>query len=207
MHNGDILRPSMFELFCGPMKSGKSEALLARIQHLAIREKEMLIGFKPMADTRDPKISSRVYRFEQECTFIPTEAPGKIFDYVDAKHRAVVIDEISFFSTEVSDVVHELTFRGINVIAAGLDKDFAGRTFGGRDGVMSRLLAQADLVTKLVAVCEIPGCTIPATRTQRLIDGLPAHYGSPLVLIGDQEYQARCIRHHDVPGRPLKDLY
>jgi thymidine kinase len=77
---------------------------------------------------------------------------------------------------------------------AGLDMDFRGEPFG----AMPALMAQAELVDKLHAICMV--CGEAATRTQRLINGRPAHYHDPVVVVGASEmYEARCRHHHDVP--------
>lgn len=87
--------------------------------------------------------------------------------------------------------------RGVRVVLAGLDTDFRGEPFG----FVPLLLAAADEVTKLQAICVV--CGEPASRTQRLVDGRPALYTDPIVLIGAGEtYEARCRRCHEVPGRP-----
>lgn len=90
------------------------------------------------------------------------------------------------------------------VIVAGLELDFRGRVFG----AMGQLMAQADRVEKLTAVCAVCGST-KANRTQRLINGKPASYNDPVVLVGAAEaYEARCRRHHEVPGRDkFSDLF
>jgi thymidine kinase len=89
---------------------------------------------------------------------------------------------------------------GKQVLVTGLDRDFRGIPFG----PMPRLMALADQVTKLTAICMV--CGEPATRTQRLIDGAPAPADSPLIVIGgmgDETYEARCRLHHEVPGAPV----
>jgi thymidine kinase len=90
-----------------------------------------------------------------------------------------------------------LAERGVRVIVAGLDMDFRGEPFG----PMPQLLAEAEQVEKLQAICVV--CGAPASRTQRLIDGRPASYDDPIILVGGSEsYEARCRLHHEVPGRP-----
>ncbi|MDP4082963.1 MAG: thymidine kinase, partial [Bacillota bacterium] len=90
-----------------------------------------------------------------------------------------------------------LADQGYRVIAAGLDLDFRGEPFG----VVPDLMALAETVTKLQAVCSV--CGSPASRTQRLINGKPASYDDPVILVGASEaYEARCRHHHEVPGNP-----
>lgn len=108
----------------------------------------------------------------------------------------VAIDEAQFLDQEIVDVVQKLADQGHRVVAAGLDQDFRGEPFG----PMPQLLAVAELVTKLHAVCS--ACGSPASRTQRLIDGQPAHYNDPVIQVGAAEsYEPRCRHHHQVPGK------
>jgi len=88
----------------------------------------------------------------------------------------------------------ELADRGVRVIIAGLDTDFRGEPFG----PIPVLMAKADVVDKLHAICMV--CGDPACRTQRLVDGKPARYDDPVVIVGASElYEARCRAHHEVP--------
>ncbi|MCK9289916.1 MAG: thymidine kinase, partial [Acholeplasmataceae bacterium] len=110
---------------------------------------------------------------------------------------AVVIDEAQFFDQEIVKVVEYLADQGIRVIIGGLDRNFRGEPFG----AMPELLALAEYVTKLTAICVISGK--PATRTQRLINGKPASYHDPLVVIGGEEsYEPRARTCHEVPNKP-----
>jgi thymidine kinase len=106
----------------------------------------------------------------------------------------VGIDEAQFFDADLIDVIRNLVDRGIRVIVGGLDMDFRGEAFG----PMPLLMAQAESVDKLQAICMI--CGEPASRTQRLVNGKPAHYNDPVVIVGASEmYEARCRTHHIVP--------
>jgi thymidine kinase len=113
----------------------------------------------------------------------------------------IAIDEVEFFGDEVAAVADRLATDGYEVIVSGLDTDFAGRPFG----ALPNLLALADSVTKLTAVCVFPGCGEAATRTQRLVDNEPAAIDDPLIVVGGTEaarapdrYEARCRTHHRV---------
>jgi thymidine kinase len=113
----------------------------------------------------------------------------------------VAIDEIEFFGLEVAEVANRLATGGYDVVVSGLDTDFAGRPFG----ALPTLLALADTVAKLTAVCTFPGCGEEATRTQRLVNNEPAAIDDPLIVIGGTEsvrepdrYEARCRTHHRV---------
>src|SRR5690606_19055373 len=99
-----------------------------------------------------------------------------------------------FFDEGIVDLVNQLAEKGIRVIVAGLELDFRGEPFGS----LPRLLALADKVGKLPAICMI--CGEPASRSERLVDGRPAKYNDPVVIVGAAEmYEARCRKHHEVP--------
>jgi thymidine kinase len=108
----------------------------------------------------------------------------------------VAIDEVQFFGWEVTELCQKLADRGVRVIAAGLDMDFRSEPFG----PMPVLMAQAETVEKLQAICVV--CGNPASRTQRLINGQPAAYDDPVILVGGSEsYEARCRKCHQVPRK------
>ncbi|WP_268921734.1 thymidine kinase [Metabacillus schmidteae] len=109
------------------------------------------------------------------------------------------IDEVQFFDDNIADVLTLLANQGYRVIAAGLDQDFRGEPFS----IVPKLMSLAESVTKLQAVCSV--CGSPASRTQRLINGQPASYDDPIILVGASEsYEPRCRHHHEVPGAPVK---
>lgn len=191
-----LITPGHLEVFCGPMKSGKSEAVIYRLTRLMIVSDSAMLIVKPNTDTRDPHLRSRAYNVQYVCRFASHSDPMEILDMIKPQHQVLIIDEAQFFSSGLVSVVREAIERGMHVLISGLDLDFRGESFG----PLPELLALADEVHKLTAVCEV--CKGIATRTQRLINGSPAPYDSPLVLVGDAEsYQARCLSHHDVPGR------
>jgi thymidine kinase len=108
----------------------------------------------------------------------------------------VAVDEAQFFDWSIADVCGQLADRGLRVIAAGLDMDFRGEPFG----PIPLLLAQAELVDKLQAICVV--CGAPASRTQRLINGQPAYYEDQVIMVGASEvYEARCRSCHRVPRK------
>ena len=118
---------------------------------------------------------------------------------IDPDTTVVAIDEIQFFDMSVADLCRSLADRGVRVIAAGLDQDFRGEPFG----PVPLLMAQAEVVEKLQAICMV--CGAPASRTQRLINGEPAAYDDPVILVGASEvYEARCRRCHQVPRKNSK---
>ena len=127
---------------------------------------------------------------------IPVNDSAELLQRVDPAADVVAIDETQFFDAGIIEVCSQLAAQGKRVICAGLDTDFRGKPFG----PMPELLAVAERVDKLHAICMI--CGAPACRSQRLIDGQPADYDDPIVLIGASEsYEARCRKHHQVPRR------
>jgi len=126
---------------------------------------------------------------------IVTEA-REILDLVESDTAVVAIDEVQFFDWTIAEVCNALAENGKRVIVTGLDMDFRGEPFG----PMPLLMAEAERVDKLSAICVV--CGAPASRTQRLIDGQPASYDDPVIMVGASEvYQARCRRCHEVKQR------
>jgi thymidine kinase len=125
---------------------------------------------------------------------VPIGKAREILGQLEPDTTVVAVDEAQFFDWELSHVCNELAERGLRVILAGLDMDFRGEPFG----PMPLLLAEAEEVTKLQAICVV--CGAPASRTQRLINSQPAAYDDPLILVGGSEsYEARCRKCHEVP--------
>lgn len=117
--------------------------------------------------------------------------------YVNDDTDVIAIDEIQFLDEEAVSICEHLADSGIRVIVSGLDRNFRGEPFG----FMPKLLALAEDVTKLSAICVV--CHTPATRTQRIVNGKPANYNDPIILVGAKDsYEARCRHCHEVPGRP-----
>lgn len=183
------------EVITGSMFSGKTDELIRRLRRARIARQAVQV-FKPVIDNRFAleKVTSHAGT-EFEAT--PVAESRQILARLQPETTVVAVDEAQFFDLAVPDVCQELAARRIRVIVAGLDQDFRGEPFG----PMPRLLALAEDVLKLHAICVV--CGAPASRTQRLIDGRPAHYDDPVVLVGASEmYEARCREHHQVPGRP-----
>lgn len=187
------------EVICGSMFSGKSEELIRRVRRAQIARQRVQV-FKPALDDRygaQQVASHDGARVEA----VPIAGSAQILDDLQDGVTVVAIDEAQFLDDALSQVAQALADRGIRVIAAGLDMDFRGEPFG----PMPRLLALAELVDKLQAICMV--CGAPANRTQRLVNGQPAHYTDPVILVGAREaYEARCREHHAVPGRPPSPL-
>lgn len=174
------------EVICGPMFSGKSEELIRRLRRAKIAQ-QAVITFKPQIDNRyglEYVVSHNGSKVDAK----PLENVFDIIEIVNANDATVIgIDEAQFFAPELISVVCKLIHDKKRVIVAGLDLDFRGAPFG----CMPALLAIADKVTKLHAICT--ECGHDAHFSQRLVNGSPAKYDDPIVMIGAQEaYQARC---------------
>ncbi|MGV3463821.1 MAG: thymidine kinase [Heyndrickxia sp.] len=181
------------EVICGSMFSGKSEELIRRIRRAQFAKQEILV-FKPKIDNRYSD-ESVVSHNGTSVIAHPIEMAKDIYNFIHDKVDVIAIDEAQFFDQEIIEVVQALANKGYRVILAGLDQDFRGEPFG----PMPQLLSIAEQVTKLQAVCTI--CGSPASRTQRLINGNPACYEDPVILVGASEaYEARCRHHHEVPS-------
>lgn len=180
------------ELICGSMFSGKTEELIRRVRRAIIARQHVQV-FKPRLDTRYG-ISDITSHDGQTVHAQTVDNCHKIQRLLEPQTTVVAIDEIQFFEPDVVQLVEGLANRGLRVLAAGLDLDFRGEPFG----PMPQLLCHAEYVTKLHAICVV--CGEPATRSQRLVNGAPAHYNEPVVQIGAEEsYEARCRDHHVVP--------
>jgi thymidine kinase len=185
------------EVVCGPMFAGKTEELIRRIKRLEYAKQNVLV-FKPVIDTRYATGEIVSHNLSKKPS-ININKSLEIYDYVKEDTDAVVIDEVQFFDQEIILVAENLADRGIRVIVGGLDSNFRGEPFG----PMPELLARAEFVTKLTAICVKSG--LPATRTQRIINGKPAHYDDPTILVGANEsYEPRSRHFHEVPGKPQK---
>jgi thymidine kinase len=180
------------EIVCGSMFSGKTEELIRRVRRAKIAKQNVQV-FKPALDTR--------YTTEAVTSHnglgvdaVPVQSAAEIEKLILPETSVVAIDEVQFFGWEVTELCQKLADRGVRVIAAGLDTDFRGEPFG----PMPVLMAQAETVEKLQAICVV--CGNPASRTQRLINGQPAAYDDPVILVGGSEsYEARCRKCHQVP--------
>ena len=181
-----------FELITGPMSCGKTEELIRRIKRLVIAKKKVKI-ISPAIDTRSKKniIESRNGMFLE--TYKVKDA-ASILDIIEETDDVVAIDEMQFFDEYILEVIKILISKGKRIIGCGLDLDFKGEPFGS----MPQLLAYADKVDKLTAICMKCGSEY-AVRTQRLINGKPADKNSPLIMIGaDETYEARCLNCWEV---------
>ncbi|MGV4322516.1 thymidine kinase [Bacillus mojavensis] len=182
------------ELICGSMFSGKSEELIRRVKRATYAKQEVRV-FKPVIDNRYSE-DAVVSHNGTSMTSYAISSAADIWDHISERTDVIAVDEVQFFDRAIIDVLSALADKGYRVIAAGLDMDFRGEPFG----VVPDIMAIAESVTKLQAVCSV--CGSPASRTQRLIDGKPASYDDPVILVGASEsYEARCRHHHEVPGK------
>lgn len=183
------------EVICGPMFAGKTEELLRRVKRLEYARKNIVV-FKPIIDNRYSE-NEVVSHNNNRTKSVNISQARQIFTHIDANTDVVAIDEIQFLDEEAVPICEHLAEQGIRVIVSGLDRDFRGEPFS----FMPKLLAISEYVTKLTAICV--KCGIPATRTQRIVNGKPARYDDPIVLIGAEEsYEARCRSCHKVYRKP-----
>jgi len=180
------------EVICGSMFSGKTEEMIRRLRRAKIARQKVQV-FKPIIDTRYSieKVTSHAgIDFEA----LPVKSSAEIISHLNPETTVVGIDEAQFFDDGIVEVVEKLADRGKRVIVNGLDMNFRGEPFG----CLPLLMSKADKVDKLQAICMV--CGQPASRTQRLVNGKPAKYDDPIVIVGAAEmYEARCRQHHEVP--------
>jgi thymidine kinase len=187
-------RYGWIEVICGSMFSGKTEELIRRVRRAQIARQKVQV-FKPRLDNRyqGEKVASHS---GVHLDAIVVEEAQEIPQLVDPDTTVVAVDEGQFFDWTIADVCNLLADDGRRVIIAGLDTDFRGEPFG----PMPLLMAEAEKVDKLQAICVV--CGAPASRTQRLINGRPASYDDPVIMVGaDEVYEARCRHCHQVPKK------
>lgn len=190
-------REGWIEVICGCMFAGKTEELIRRINVLSYARKNILV-FKPKIDDRYSTTEIASHAGSKVPCIVISEAK-EILNHVNYDTDVVAIDEVQFFDEDVVDICEYLADSGLRVMVAGLDKDFRGEPFG----VLPDLLTRAEFVTKLTAVCT--KCGAPATRTQRIINGKPASFNDPIVLVGAKEaYEPRCRHCHEIVEKPIK---
>jgi thymidine kinase len=187
-------RAGRIEVICGSMFSGKTEELIRRIRRAEIANQKVQV-FKHQFDDRYDEIQVKTHS-GQGLHAVPVKQADAIREYLDPETTVVAIDEGQFFDDDVVDLTSDLANHGIRVIISGLDLDFRGEPFG----PMPHLMSLAEEVQKLHAICM--ECGEEASRTQRLVNGKPADYDDPIIMVGAAEsYEARCREHHEVPRR------
>ncbi len=184
------------EVICGPMFSGKSEELLRRLRRAQIAQQKVIV-FKPLLDTRYA-LEKIVSHAGNSFPAYPVEEPQSIVDIVRENQATVIgIDEVQFFNHAIITTICALVDEGKRVLCAGLDLDFRGIPFG----PIPTLLAIADTITKLSSICT--RCGSDAHFSQRLINGVPARFNDPIIMVGAQEsYHARCRSCYSIDQKP-----
>jgi thymidine kinase len=169
------------EVIAGCMFSGKTEELLRRVERARIARQRVLV-VKPRLDVRYG-LDEVVTHGRQRIPCVPVDRAADILAHV-AEIDVLGIDEAQFFDGELPGIAERLADDGLRVIVAGLDLDSRGRPFE----PMPELMAQAEYVDKLLAVCTT--CGAPASRSQRLV-----HRDTRVLLGATEAYEARCRRH------------
>ena len=180
------------EVITGSMFCGKTDELIRRLRRATIAKQKIQV-FKPAIDIRYAveKVTSHA---GAQFDALPVENSSEILKRLEANVTVIAIDEAQFFDEGIVSIACELAEKGLRVIVAGLDTDFRAEPFG----PMPAIMAKAEKVRKLRAICVV--CGGDASRTQRLVNGEPARYNDPIVIVGaDELYEARCREHHQVP--------
>ena len=195
------LNGGWIEVIAGVMFSGKSEELIRRVRRSLIARKRVQV-FKSHLDDRYGGLFAVGSHDGRTIEAIPVDTSEQIALRLDPLAQVVAIDEVQFLDSGIVALANSLANRGRRVILAGTDTDFRGEPFG----PMPQLMCVAEVVDKLHAICVL--CGAPATRNQRLIDGKPARYDSPQVMVGGAEaYEARCRNCHKIlPAEESGDL-
>ncbi len=186
-----VRKKGTIEVIVGCMSSGKSEELIRRMRRASIAKLGTIV-FKPAHDIRTDALTI-ASRDGATHHAVSVERSADILECVRDEHRVVGIDEAQFFDEGIVRVAAALVDRGTRVIIVGLDTDYRGEPFG----ALPQLMAVADSVTKLQAVCMC--CGAPANRTQITVTPPSQDLGSSEFVGGDEKYEARCRDCHDVP--------
>jgi thymidine kinase len=186
-------RGGWIEVIAGVMFSGKSEELIRRVRRAMIAKKKVQV-FKSHLDERYQGLYAVSSHDGRSVEAIQIDSTIQIAQQLNTLADVIAIDEAQFLDAGIIPLVRSFATRGLRVIIAGTDTDFRGEPFG----AMPQLMADAELVDKLHAICVV--CGGPASRNQRIIDGRPAGYDSPTIMVGGREsYEARCRHCHQVP--------
>jgi len=175
------------EVIAGVMFSGKTEELIRRVRRAIIARKRVQV-FKSHLDGRYAGIYAISSHDGRSVEAVPVDSSAQIAQSLDPMAQVIAIDEAQFLDDSVVELTASLAARGRRVILAGTDTDFRGEPFG----PLPQLMAVAEVVDKLHAICVL--CGFPASRNQRLVEGRPARYDSPVIHVGGTEsYEARCV--------------
>jgi thymidine kinase len=179
------------EMVVGCMYSKKTEYLIKQIESLK-KEGKSIAALKPIQDYRYSK-NDIVAHSGIRTKAVAIEEMGEIYEFAEGVD-VLVIDEIQFIENwDFIDVVEEFLQRDMHILLAGLDKDFRGNPYG----VVPQLMAKCDTLIKLYGVCRV--CGAPASFSQRLVNGFPAHINDPIYIVSpDITYEPRCRRHHEI---------
>lgn len=179
------------EVICGSMFSGKTEELMYRLRRAEYAKKKV-VTIKHQIDNRKSYACIVSHDGDQREAYPLGNCEDSLkalVNLVDATVDVVGIDEIQFFPEKAIPVIQSIVDRGKRVIVAGLDLDFRREPFG----IVPQLMALADDVNKLRAICMV--CGDEANFSQRLVNGKPARYEDETILVGGEEcYEPRC-RH------------
>lgn len=187
-----ITNSGWIEVITGCMFSGKTEELLRRIRRAEIADQSVAV-FTPAVDDRYGKTTIGTHTGATwTATVVDEERPQQILGSLNGE-KVVAFDEANFFSTELVSICKRLADDGHRVIVSGTDQTFRAEPFE----PLAQLVTLAEYVDKLQAICS--QCGEPATRSQRLIDGKPARYDDPTIMVAAEEsYEARCRHCHVV---------
>jgi thymidine kinase len=186
-------RPGWIEVIAGVMFSGKSEELVRRVRRAVIARKQVQV-FKSHLDARYAGLYTVSTHDGGLVDAEPVDSAEAVMRALRPQTEVVAVDEVQFLDDGIVSVANDLADGGVRVVLAGIDMDFRGLPFG----PMPTLLAIAEIVDKLQAICVV--CGGPANRNQRLVNGQPALWDSPTIMVGGREsYEARCRHCHRVP--------
>jgi len=186
-------RSGWIEVIAGVMFSGKSEELIRRVRRAVIARKRVQV-FKSHLDARYAGLYTLSTHDGGTVEAEPVDSSEEIMGRRRPDTEVVAVDEVQFLDDGIVSVANALADQGVRVVLAGIDMDFRGLPFG----PMPTLLAVAEIVDKLQAICVV--CGDPAGRNQRLVNGKPALWDSPTIMVGGREsYEARCRHCHRVP--------
>ena len=186
-------RPGRIEVIAGVMFSGKSEELIRRVRRAVIAKNQVQV-FKSHLDARYAGLYSISTHDGGLVEAEPVDSSDEIMTRRRPDTQVLAVDEVQFLDDGIVTVANTLADQGVRIVLAGIDMDFRGLPFG----PMPALLAIAEIVDKLQAICVV--CGEPASRNQRLVNGRPALWDSPTIMVGGREsYEARCRYCHKVP--------
>lgn len=195
-------KPGQITVVCGGMFAGKTEELI-RLARRALYAKKKVQVFKPTVDSRYHESMVVTHEGAQH-EAVAVASAAELVSLVKPETQVVFVEEAQFFERSIVDFAVQWADSGREIVLAGLDQDFRREPFG----PMGELLVVADEVVKLRAICM--NCGAPASHTYRVIDGKPARWNDPVILIGATErYEARCRTCYKIYGekraKPWKD--